>query len=99
MKNFPALFLLMMFLLAGCATTETNKSTFRVLSYNIHHGEGTDGNIDLQRIAEVIKESKAEIVGLQEVDKGVERTTRRNFPKELAKLIGMKIYFERNIIY
>ncbi len=27
----------------------------RILSYNIHHGEGMDKRIDLPRIAEVIK--------------------------------------------
>ncbi|MEO5804265.1 MAG: endonuclease/exonuclease/phosphatase family protein [Verrucomicrobiota bacterium] len=87
------------FSFVGCATTETNQPTFRVLSYNIHHGEGIDGKIDLKRIAALIKATKADIVGLQEVDKGVERTARRDFPKELARLTGMKIYFDRNIIY
>ena len=27
----------------------------RVLSYNIHHAQGTDGKLDLERIASVIK--------------------------------------------
>jgi endonuclease/exonuclease/phosphatase family metal-dependent hydrolase len=55
--------------------------------------------VDLERIAALIKETKADIVGLQEIDRGVERTARKDFPKELAKLTGMEIYFERNIIY
>jgi len=99
MKFFWALFLSAMFSFVGCATSETNQSTFRVLSYNIHHGEGGDGKIDLKRIAAFIKETKADIVGLQEIDRGVERTARQDFPKELAKLTGMQVYFERNIIY
>src|SRR5690348_3713888 len=81
-------------LLVGCAPAQTNQQTFRVLSYNIHHGEGIDGKIDIKRIAGFIKETKADIVGLQEVDRGVERTARQDFPKELAKLTGMKVYFE-----
>jgi endonuclease/exonuclease/phosphatase family metal-dependent hydrolase len=40
----------------------------RVLTYNIHHGAGTDGVLDLERIAKVIEDSGADLVGLQEVD-------------------------------
>jgi endonuclease/exonuclease/phosphatase family metal-dependent hydrolase len=39
-----------------------------VMSYNIHHGAGTDGVLDLERIALVIEKSGAEVIGLQEVD-------------------------------
>jgi endonuclease/exonuclease/phosphatase family metal-dependent hydrolase len=99
MKYLISLFLGVVFSFTGCTTSEPTPSTFRVLSYNIHHGEGIDGKIDLQRIAAFIKDSKADIVGLQEIDRGVERTARRDFPRELAKLTGMKVYFERNIIY
>jgi endonuclease/exonuclease/phosphatase family metal-dependent hydrolase len=83
----------------GCATSHNQNSSFRVLTYNIHHGEGIDGKIDLERIAALIKENKADIVALQEVDKGVERTARRDLPAELAKLTGMNVYFDRNIFY
>ena len=41
----------------------------RVMSYNIHHGEGADGRLDLDRIAGVIRSEKAEVIGLQEVDR------------------------------
>ena len=39
----------------------------RVLSYNIHHGRGSDGKVDLERIAQVIRGAKPDIVALQEV--------------------------------
>ncbi len=73
--------------------------TLRVLSYNIHHGEGMDGAIDLERIADVIKASEADLVALQEVDKGVERTNKVDQPGVLAELTGMHVVFEKNIIY
>ena len=38
------------------------------VSYNIHQCVGTDGRRDPQRVATVIQETKADIVGLQEVD-------------------------------
>lgn len=41
----------------------------RVMAYNIHHGAGVDGVLDLERIARVIEDSGADVVGLQEVDR------------------------------
>lgn len=38
------------------------------VSYNIHQCVGTDGKRDPHRIATVIQETKADIIGLQEVD-------------------------------
>jgi endonuclease/exonuclease/phosphatase family metal-dependent hydrolase len=71
----------------------------RVMSYNIHHGEGLDKKVDLERIAQLIRDAKADVVGLQEVDRGVERTQKRDLPAELAKLTGMQVVFERNITH
>ncbi|PWA08904.1 endonuclease [Pueribacillus theae] len=39
------------------------------MTYNIHYGKGMDKQVNLDRIAEVIKKSDADIVGLNEVDK------------------------------
>ena len=72
----------------GCqsAPNPPESKTFRVMTYNIHHGEGLDGKVDLLRIAQLIQAEGADIVALQEVDKGVERTQRRDLPAELAAL-------------
>lgn len=88
--------------MAGCTsqTLPTRPAkTLRVMTYNIHHGEGLDGKVDLLRIAQLIKEQGADIVGLQEVDKGVERTARRDLPAELAALTGMTCVFSNNYHY
>ena len=42
---------------------------FTVATYNIHHAEGVDGRLDLERVADVIRASGAEVVALQEVDR------------------------------
>jgi len=73
--------------------------SFRVMTYNIHHGEGLDGKVDLVRIAEVIRRERADIVALQEVDRGVARTQRRDLPGELAALTGMSCVFSNNFHY
>ena len=83
----------------GVATPPAAKRTIRVMTFNIHHGEGVDGKIDLNRIAEVIMSQKADIVGLQEVDRTVERTARRDLIAELAALTGMNYAFGKNIDY
>ena len=41
----------------------------KVMSFNIAHGLGMDGIVDLERTAEVIEDSCATIVALQEVDR------------------------------
>ena len=75
-------------LLTACKTSRPQTAThsFRVMTYNIHHGEGLDGKVDVLRIAELIRREAADIVALQEVDKGVERTARRDLLEELAAL-------------
>lgn len=73
--------------------------TLRVMTYNIHHGEGLDQKLDLARIAKLITDQRADIVGLQEVDRGCERTQKRDLPAELAQLTGLKVHFEKNIPY
>ncbi|NLS93362.1 MAG: endonuclease [Planctomycetaceae bacterium] len=86
-------------LTSGEADTGNKPLQLRVLSYNIHHGEGVDSKLDLPRIAEVVKSTKADLVALQEVDCGVERSERVDQPRELARLTGMHVVFGNNIRY
>ncbi len=51
-------------------------ATIRVLCYNIHYGQGNDGEYDLQRLAATIKRQQPDLVALQEVDVGVKRSDR-----------------------
>ncbi len=67
--------------------------TLRVLTYNIHHGEGMDGKLDLPRIAEVIKRVTPDIVALQEVDMKTGRAQGVDQAAELGKLTGMHSAF------
>lgn len=81
----------------SCLAQAPTAQVFRVLSFNIHHGEGLDGKLDLKRIARVIKEERADLVALQEVDRGAERTQKRDVAAELAALTGMKFEFGKNL--
>ena len=74
-------------------------ATLRVLSYNIHHGEGTDGKVDLPRIAAVIRAARPDLVALQEVDRNVRRSGSVDQTVELARLTGLQGYFGKAIDY
>lgn len=68
------------------------------MTYNIHHGVGTDKKLDLSRIAEVIKISDADIIGLNEVDKHYSK--RSNYENQiiwLAKELHMDHAFAPSI--
>jgi endonuclease/exonuclease/phosphatase family metal-dependent hydrolase len=72
-------------------------STLKVMSYNIHHGEGTDQHLDLERIARIIRESGADIVALQELDQLTRRTGGVSQTEVLASELGMHHQFARAI--
>jgi endonuclease/exonuclease/phosphatase family metal-dependent hydrolase len=78
---------------------KSSPATLRVMTYNIRHARGMDDEVDVARIAAVINEAKADLVALQEVDRGVERTGRRDLPAELAQCTGMAALFEPNILF
>lgn len=64
------------------------------MSYNVYHGTGSDGRLDLERTARVIGASGAELVGLQEVD--VHWGARSDFEdqaRRLAERLDMEYYF------
>jgi endonuclease/exonuclease/phosphatase family metal-dependent hydrolase len=75
------------------------KTTLRVMTYNIHVGVGMDKKLDLQRIAQVINDQHPDLVGLQEVDRGVKRTEGSDEIAELAKLTSMNYAFAHNLDY
>ena len=69
-----------------------------VMSFNIHHGVGVDGNLDLQRIADVVTSSSAGIVGLQEVDRHFgERSDFVDQATWLAQTLDMHVAFGANL--
>lgn len=83
--------------MADAADRVSKRVALRVLSYNIHHGAGVDGKLDLERIAKVILSAKPAIVALQEVDRKAARTRGVDQAAELARLTKMKFVFGPNI--
>ncbi|KRF23337.1 endonuclease/exonuclease/phosphatase family protein [Phycicoccus sp. Soil803] len=69
-----------------------------LLSYNIHGGVGLDGVLDLERIAEVVDDSGADVVALQEVDRfRREQSAFEDQPGRLAQRLGMHLAYAANL--
>jgi len=85
-------------LTAGVFAAADGGHMLRIVSYNIHHAEGTDGVVDLERIARVILALEPDIVCLQEVDQAMPRTGRVDMPKELGALLEMQPVYGPNLI-
>lgn len=80
-------------------TLPKSTGVLRVLSYNIKHGLGNDGKIDLARAANLIVRLQPDLVALQEIDKGVERSGKIDQPAKLGELTGMHPAFGKFFDY
>jgi endonuclease/exonuclease/phosphatase family metal-dependent hydrolase len=85
--------LLVLTLASGCGAAAKSPQQLTVLTYNIHHGEGTDGKLDLERIADVIRRCEPDLVALQEVDNGTKRTNGVDQAAELGRLLKMNVSY------
>lgn len=74
--------------LAQDPASESEK-LLRVLTYNIHHGEGTDGKFDYDRLEKTITELRPDIIAVQEVDVGTQRAGGVDQATELGKRLKM----------
>ena len=94
-----ALFVFLALAVLWPALPASAKRTLRVMTYNIHVGVGMDKKLDLQRIADVINAARPDLVGLQEVDRGVKRTEGKDEIAELAAMTNMEYAFAPNLDY
>ena len=70
----------------------TNPMVFRVVTYNVHWGQGTDGEYDLERVANIIRVLNPDAVAIQEVHQNTDLFS-EDQPAVLARLLGMHAYF------
>lgn len=80
-------------LLGGRGALVEAQSTLRVAAYNVKHGLGMDGRIDLERIAEVLRPLGADVITLQEIDRGTQRSGGVDQAAALGALLGMSAHF------
>ncbi len=83
--------------LLACSSTKApvqpETPALRVVSYNIKHGMGQDGELDLARIAQVLRAQDPDVILLQEVDQGCERSGSIEQAQWLADSLGMYAHF------
>ncbi len=80
----------------------TFDGTLRVMTYNIHHANppATTSTIDVNAIANVIKQQNPDLVALQEIDVYTTRSgTTLHQAAELGRLTGLKYFFAKTIDY
>jgi endonuclease/exonuclease/phosphatase family metal-dependent hydrolase len=65
----------------------------RLVTYNVHSCVGTDGKLDIPRVAAVIAALEADIVCLQELDVGRARTGGVDQARAIAELVKMHSRF------
>lgn len=83
---------------AAEATAGGRERHIRVASFNIHHGVGLDGRLDLERIAGVIEAQAPDVIGLQEVDRHFgERSQFVDQARWLAERLDMHVVFGANL--
>ncbi|MDG2389224.1 MAG: endonuclease/exonuclease/phosphatase family protein [Planctomycetaceae bacterium] len=97
MREFTTCILVLFGLIIPADLSADEPVTLRVLSYNIHHGEGIDSKLDLERIAKVMLAVKPDIIAIQEVDHKTSRTQKIDQAEKLAKLTKMHVVFGPNI--
>lgn len=71
----------------------------RVLVYNVHAGWDPHGEVNLERVAALIREVGADVVLLQEVDRHTTRSGHVDQIGRLATLTGMHSAFGRTLDY
>ena len=93
-KALTTLFLLLLTILS----TEA-QDTLRIMSYNIRNCKGLDNIHDIQRTADVIRNSGADIIAIQEVDSVTRRSKGVDIADTLAILCKMHAYYSTAIEY
>jgi endonuclease/exonuclease/phosphatase family metal-dependent hydrolase len=69
------------------------RRTLRVATYNIHKCRGLDGRVRPDRIAQVLREVGADVIGLQEVLSREGGTPEQDQARFLAETLGLEMHF------
>lgn len=71
--------------------------SIKVVSYNICHAQGMDGKVDLDRVGQLLKQTGAYIMGLQEVDKHHPRSRFTHQARTLGQMLHRAWVFGANL--
>jgi endonuclease/exonuclease/phosphatase family metal-dependent hydrolase len=77
----------------------TPSREIRVLVYNVHAGKDAAGADNLARVADLVRDVGADLVLLQEVDRGTRRSGQVDQPDVLARRTGFAVAFGKTLDY
>lgn len=83
-------FTLTLLVLLPAAGLSAEGTALRVVTYNIHHAAGTDGRVDLDRVARVL--TGADVIGLEECDVHSPRSLFADEPAAIARRLGLRYH-------
>ncbi|OGW78682.1 MAG: hypothetical protein A2Z83_04520 [Omnitrophica bacterium GWA2_52_8] len=70
-----------------------------MMTYNVHSCEGLDGKTSPDRIARVIARQNADVVALQEIDVGRDRSGNIDQAETIARKLGMTFHFQSSLSF
>ncbi len=73
------------------------KDTLKVMTYNVHGCVGMDGKLSPSRISEVISQYEPDIVALQELDVGRQRSGKEDQAMLIAEYLNMDHHFHASL--
>jgi endonuclease/exonuclease/phosphatase family metal-dependent hydrolase len=65
----------------------------RLVSYNVHSCRGADGVVSAERVADVVASLAPDVVALQELDSGRQRSGGERQPDAIARRLRMEFFF------
>jgi endonuclease/exonuclease/phosphatase family metal-dependent hydrolase len=71
----------------------------RVLVYNVHAGKDATGVDNLARVADLVRQTGADVVLLQEIDRGTRRSGQVDQPDVLARRTSFAVAFGKTLDY
>lgn len=75
----------------------TSGPRLRVGTFNLHHCEGIDGTVDAGRAARTVASLDADVIALQEVDRGLPRSGKVDQLAELQETTGRRFWFHATV--
>ena len=72
-------------------------AVLRVLTFNVHHCEGLDGKLDVDRVVTAIVAARPDVVALQELDRGLPRSGGVDQPAAIADALGFPFDFHASL--
>ena len=82
---------------AGSEPAAPFVKTLRMLTYNVHGCVGLDGKTSPDRIARVIARQGVDVVALQEIDVGRNRSGNVDQAESIARKLGMSFHFHPSL--